>query len=108
MGNQGRGGISLIIALIVAVFSLFRYFGSSQTNQITGEKQRVGSVSAQQEIALGLQATPQMLQQYGGESHSPQNNDEVDRVGQRIVAQSVAGKSPYRFVFHLLEDNQNN
>ncbi len=106
MRSSGRGGIGLLFALAIAVFSLFRYFGSTQKNEVTGEKQRVGGVTAQQEIALGLQAAPQMLRQYGGESRSPQANAVVDRIGQRIVEQSAAGKSPYRFEFHLLDDNQ--
>lgn len=106
MRNSGRGGIGLLIAMVIAVFSLIRYFGSTQENKVTGEKQRVGGVTAEQEIALGLQATPEMLQQYGGESRSPQANAVVDRVGQRIVEQSAAGKSPYRFEFHLLDDDQ--
>ncbi|MBC8135813.1 MAG: M48 family metalloprotease [Fibrella sp.] len=106
MRNSGRGGIGLLIAIAIAIFSLFRYFGSSQQNEVTGEKQRVGGVTAEQEIALGLQATPQMLQQYGGESRSPQANALIDRIGQRIVEQSAAGKSAYRFEFHLLDDDQ--
>jgi len=106
MRNSGRGGIGLLVALVIAAFSLFRYFGSTQQNQVTGEKQRVGGVTAQQEIALGLQATPQMLQQYGGESRSPQANAVVDRVGQRIVAQSAARDSPYKYEFHLLNDSK--
>ena len=106
MRNAGRGGFGLLIAIGLAIFSLLRYFGSSQKNEITGEKQRVGGVTAQQEIALGLQAAPQMLQQYGGESRSPQANELVDRVGQRVVAQSSASKSAYRFEFHLLDDDR--
>lgn len=106
MGNRGRGGAGLLIAAVIAIFSLFRYFGSTQTNEVTGEKQRVGGVTSQQEIALGLQATPQMLQQYGGESRDPRLNALVDRIGQRVVAQSSASKSPYQYEFHLLDDEK--
>ncbi|MCC5613315.1 M48 family metalloprotease, partial [Nostoc sp. CHAB 5834] len=106
MRNSGRGGIGILIAVVIAIFSLIRYFGSSQTNEVTGEKQRVGGVTAEQEIALGLQAKPQMMQQFGGESRSPQANAVVDRIGQRLVDQSSAKKSPYRFEFHLLDDDK--
>ncbi len=106
MGNRSRGGAGLLIALIIAVFSLFRYFGSSQVNEVTGEKQRVGSVTPEQEIALGLQAEPEMLQQYGGESPDPDRRALVEGVGRRVVAQSEAVKTPYRYEFHLLRDNQ--
>ena len=88
MGNRSRGGAGLLIALIIAVFSLFRYFGSTQVNEVTGEKQRVGNVTPEQEIALGLQAEPEMIQQYGGESPDPKARALVDGIGRRVVAHS--------------------
>jgi len=106
MGNRSRGGAGLLIALVIAIFSLFRYFGSSQVNEVTGEKQRVGSVTPAQEIALGLQAEPEMIQQYGGESGDARARALVEGVGRRVVAQSDASKTPYRYEFHLLHDNQ--
>lgn len=105
MGNR-RGGAGLLIALVIAIFSLFRYFGSSQVNEVTGEKQRVGSVTPEQEIALGLQAEPQMVQQYGGESRDTRARAIVQGVGERVLTQSSANKSPYQYEFHLLADNK--
>jgi predicted Zn-dependent protease len=102
-GRGGFGGASLIIALVMAAFALFRYFGSEQINATTGEKQHVG-ISANQEIALGLQAAPQMEQRYGGLANDAEGTAEVGRVGTRILQSSEAGKSPYRFQFHLLAD----
>ncbi len=104
--NSGRGGAGFLIALIIAAVSLFKYFGSSTPNPVTGEKQHVGGVSPQQEIALGLQAAPEMAQQYGGEAQDPQGRRIVESVGQRVVAQSDASKGPYRYQFHLLADNK--
>ena len=106
MNSRGRGGVGLLIAVVIALFSLFRYFGSSQTNEVTGEKQRVGGVTASQEVALGLQATPSMIQQHGGESRSAEANALVDRVGARVVSQSSASKSSYQYEFHLLADDK--
>ncbi|MBC8142180.1 MAG: M48 family metalloprotease [Armatimonadetes bacterium] len=106
MGNRSRGGFGLLIAVAIALFSLFRYFGSSQVNEVTGEKQRVGNVTPEQEIALGLQAEPQITQQYGGESSDPRLRGIVESVGQRVVAQSEASKTPYRYEFHLLADDK--
>jgi beta-barrel assembly-enhancing protease len=94
----------LWIALVVAVISVLGYFGSSVFNPITQEKQHVGDITPEQEVALGLQAAPEMAQQFGGLDPDPKAQARVDRVGQRLVSRSAAGKSPYRFEFHLLDD----
>jgi predicted Zn-dependent protease len=103
---MARGGAGLIVALLIAVFSLFRYFGSSTPNPVTGEKQHVSGITPQQEIALGLQAAPQMAAQYGGESDDPRARALVQQIGEKIVAQSDAAKTPYRYQFHVLADPQ--
>src|SRR5918998_6814937 len=94
----------LVMALIVAAISLFAYFGKSETNRITQEKQHVAGITAEQEVALGLQAAPQMVQQFGGLDPDPQAQALVDRVGERLVSKSAAAQSPYQFEFHLLDD----
>lgn len=97
------GKIQLIIALVVAAFSLFSYFGSSTVNAITGEKQYVG-LSQKEEIAMGLQSAPQMAAQMGGFSQDPRARQLVSQIGAKVVAQSVAAKSGYPFKFHVLAD----
>jgi predicted Zn-dependent protease len=94
----------LWIALIIAAVSLFGYFGSSVFNPITQEKQHVGSITPEQEVALGLQAAPEMAQQFGGLDPDQGAQARVSGVGERVVTRSAAGKSPYRFEFHLLDD----
>jgi predicted Zn-dependent protease len=89
----------------MAGFALFRYFGSTQVNPVTGEKQHV-NIDPKQEIALGLQAAPQMAQQFGGLFENEAAQRLVDRVGMRIVQNSAANDSPYRFDFHVLDDTQ--
>jgi beta-barrel assembly-enhancing protease len=103
--RRGGLGIGLIGAIIMAAIALFRYFGSSQVNAVTGEKQHV-SVSPQQEVAIGLQAAPSLEQQFGGESDDAAGQQLVDRVGHQIVANSGASKGPYRYDFHLLADRK--
>ncbi len=93
------------MALVMAGFALFRYFGTEQTNATTGERQHIG-ISPSQEIALGLQAAPQMANQYGGLSTDEKGQALVERVGESVLSRSTAGKSPYRFQFHLLADKQ--
>jgi len=99
-----RSNPRLIIALVVVVFSLIAYYGSSSVNPVTGEKQHVGDIRPEQEVVLGLQAAPQMAAQFGGETSSAQARDLVDRGGRRVVERSAAGKSPYKYEFHALAD----
>ena len=96
--------IQLIIAVLVAGFSLFSYFGSSSVNPITGETQRVAGMTAKDEVAMGLQSAPQMAQQMGGLSQDARARALVSQVGAKVVAQSVAAKSGYPFKFHTLAD----
>src|ERR687895_2221950 len=100
--SRGR----LLAALVVAAIALFSYFGSSVFNPITEEKQHVAGITPEQEVALGLQAAPEMAQQFGGLDPSAEMQQRVDRIGERLVTQSVAGQSPYRFEFHVLDDPQ--
>lgn len=104
--NNRRGPASLAVALLIAAFALFRYYGSSQVNPVTGQKQHVAQISPNQEIALGLQAAPEMAQQYGGLSTDARAQGLVETVGRRVLQNSDAAKSPYRYEFHLLADEQ--
>ncbi len=108
--NYGRRGrsyfkIRLIIALAVAGFALFSYFGSSQFNPVTGEKQYI-SLTQDQEVVLGLQAVPQMVQQHGGAYPDPELQDYVDEVGFHLVQNSLAADRGWEFEFTLLRDSQ--
>src|SRR3954467_5617569 len=95
--SRGR----LVIALIVAVISILGYYGSSVFNPITQEKQHVAGITPEHQLALGLQAAPEMAQQFGGEDPDPQAQALVDKVGKLIVAQSAAGQIPSSFDFHV-------
>ncbi len=105
--SRGRGSPwgRLIMAGVIALFSLITYFSSRQDNSVTGETQYIG-ITVQQEIALGLQAAPQMAAEFGGLDPSRQDQAIVDQVGRLVVQNSPAGTTPYEFDFHLLEDDQ--
>jgi predicted Zn-dependent protease len=92
-----------IIAAIIALVSLGTYFGTTSENPLTGEKQRV-AMSPEQEIALGLRSAPEMAAQMGGISRNAEASALVRRVGEKLVRESIAAKSPYQFSFHLLAD----
>lgn len=95
----------IIIALVIAAISAFTYFSSSSTNEVTGEKQRV-SISQEQEVALGLQAMPEMGAQFGGEVQDAALSQYVEEVGQKLARQAGSATTPYKFDFHVLRDPQ--
>lgn len=101
----GSCGGRLIIAALVAISSLVMYFSSRQDNPVTGETQYV-NITVEQEIALGLQAAPEMAQEFGGLDPNPNDQAVVDEIGNFIVENSPAGRSPYEFEFHLLGDSE--
>lgn len=96
-------GMRFLIALGVAAFALISFFGSKSYNPVTGEDQYV-NITAEQEIALGLQAAPEMAQEFGGLDPDPQAQALVDAVGEEVVANSVASQTVYPYDFHLLAD----
>ena len=57
----------LVIGLIMAIIAFASYYGYREVNPITGEKQHI-AMSQEQEVAMGLQAAPQMADQFGGGS----------------------------------------
>lgn len=106
VNRQRRGfgiGPRLLIALVVAGYSLWSFYGNQEFNPITQETQYV-DLSPEQEIALGLQAAPQMAQQHGGLHPDPQTRQLVSSLGQQIVRETQVIDSPYQFEFHALAD----
>jgi predicted Zn-dependent protease len=103
--RRSLGGVRLLVGLLMAGFALFSYFNTKSTNPVTGEVQRI-AIEPEQEIALGLQAAPEMMQQFGGPSGDAQAQAAVQQVGERIRANSDAARSPYEYHFTLLADRQ--
>src|SRR5262245_16290157 len=99
--NRGR----LIVAVVMALIAIVTYFGNTSLNPLTGEKQRV-AMTPEQEVALGLKAAPEMAAQMGGLSQNLKARELVQRVGAKLVRESLASKSPYKFSFHLLADQR--
>ena len=96
-------GVRLVIAAVIAGISVFSYLRLRNVNPITGQTQYV-SLSVQEEIALGLNAAPAMAAQFGGLTQDQELRLKVDDIGNRLVSQSDASKSEYRFAFHALAD----
>lgn len=104
-GRPRMGKGRLLLALIIAGFSIVSYMRTRTVNPVTEQVQYV-DLSPQQEIALGLQAAPQMAGQYGGLHPDERAQALVDRLGAELVRESVARQMPYEYEFHVLADEQ--
>jgi predicted Zn-dependent protease len=91
------------VAVVMVIVALISYFGSSVYNPVTGEDQYI-SITPNQEIALGLQAAPEMIRQHGGLEPNPEFQAVVDRVGNQLVQSSAARDTGWQFEFYLLND----
>lgn len=102
---MNRSGLNLRLLIMVGMvaFSVISYYSKTQINPITGEKQRV-SLSPEQEVAMGLQSAPQMAQEFGGIYNDINVQTAFKRIGMKLVNNSEAKNSPYRFDFHVLAD----
>ncbi len=91
------------VALLIAGISLVSYFFNTSDNPITGKSQRVG-MSTSEEVAMGLQASPALAEQFGGLDSDSAARERVDRIGVMLVERNLKGEVPYNFDFHLLAD----
>jgi len=103
--RRGSNKIRILIGLAIALFAVIKYCSSAETNPYTGKEQHI-TISEDQEIAIGLQSAPQMAQQHGGLYNSQQYQDFVDRVGSKLVNNSMAKETGYKYDFHLLADEK--
>jgi predicted Zn-dependent protease len=93
------------MAAVLVVISLVTYFSSQSTNPVTNDVQHI-SMSPDQEIAMGLQAAPEIAAEFGGLDPNQSDQQRVQEIGQRIVQDSPAGTTPYQYAYHLLADPQ--
>ncbi|MGJ8737720.1 M48 family metalloprotease [Zobellia laminariae] len=103
-----RGGswkIRIFIGLAIVAFAFIKRCSSKEENPYTGRVQTI-NMSAEQEIAIGLQSTPEIAQQYGGLYPDEKLQAYVDQVGNKLVQNSIAKETPYAYDFHLLADDQ--
>lgn len=101
-----RFGGRILIAIIIGIVGLFMYLSQSQENPVTGKKQHV-SLNPNQEIRLGLESAPKMAHEMGGELPATDPRVQlVQKMGQLLVANTEAKKSPWKFQFHVLADTK--
>lgn len=104
--GRGRGGGCsgrLLMAAAMVIFSLVSYFATQSKNPVTNQVQHI-DISPQQEIVMGLQAAPEMENQFGGLDPNQQDQSRVQQVGAKIVQSSPASRTPYQYEYHLLAD----
>lgn len=94
--------ITLALALIVALAGIT----SCTTNPATGKKDFNFFSDPKQEIAMGVQAEPQFIQEYGGEIPSPRIRQYVSDLGQRLAAVSERRDLPWEY--HVVDSDEIN
>lgn len=111
MGRSSGLKMRLILGVIMAIIALISYYGKTQENPLTGEKQQVG-MSPEEEVAMGLQSAPQMAQEYGGLYPDNELQQQIKSVGNKLVMTFVKTltsngvRNPYEFNFYVLRDGQ--
>ncbi len=103
--RRGNFKVRLMIGLAVVAFAFLRRCSQQETNPYTGRTQAV-SLSATDEIKLGLKSAPGMAQQHGGLHLDNRYQTLVDNVGNKLVNSSIAKDTPYKYEFHLLADDR--
>lgn len=97
--------IRIFIGLAIVAFALVQRCNNKEKNPYTGRVQNI-NMTADQEIAIGLQSTPQIAQQYGGLYPDERMQSFVDAIGNKLVQNSIARETPYKYEFHLLADDK--
>jgi len=82
--------------LAVALALLLGASVGCSTNPATGQSQ-LNMMSTSQEIAIGNEAAPNFLRDYGGPIPSPEINSYVSDLGQRLAAESERPDLPWEF-----------
>jgi len=101
--RRGNLKVRLLIGAAIALFFVIKRCSQREVNPYTGKTQIIG-MSSDQEIAIGLQSAPQMAQQHGGLYPDQNYQNLVDEIGKKLIDNSIAKDTPYKYEFHLLAD----
>ncbi|MBO0342849.1 MAG: M48 family metalloprotease [Bacteroidota bacterium] len=103
--RRGSWRVRILIGLAIVAFAFVRRCSNQEENPYTGRTQNI-NMTAEQEIAIGLQSAPEMAQQHGGLYPDERMQALVDAVGNKLVQKSLARETPYPYEFHLLADDK--
>ncbi len=95
--------IRIAIGLAIVAFAFIKRLSSKEENPYTGRVQTI-NMTADQEIAIGLQSAPDMTRQHGGLYPDQRLQGYMSTIGRKLVDNSVARETPYQYDFHLLAD----
>ena len=95
--------VRLLIGVLIAAFFIVKRCNQQEVNPYTGRKQTI-SMTPDKEIEIGLASAPQMAQQHGGLYPNQSYQALVDNVGNKLINNSIARETPYKYEFHLLAD----
>jgi len=101
--SRSGAGIRLLVALAFAAFAVISFLGSQEYNPVTGENQYV-SLTREQEIRLGLESIPTMLEQFGPRLDNADAQDYIDEVGFLLVRESVAADTEWEWEFTIINN----
>jgi predicted Zn-dependent protease len=105
----------LLLALAIVGFAVISYYlKPGDVNEVTGEVERVALIDPEQEIQLGFQAAPEMVDMHGGVSPDLGGRQRVEIIGNKLLDELDRDlaqhdrRNPYRkaFRFTLLADPQ--
>ncbi|WP_010520871.1 M48 family metalloprotease [Aquimarina agarivorans] len=102
-----RGGLKfrLLIGVVIVAFAFVKRCSNKTVNPYTNRVQNI-NMDPQQEIAIGIQSAPQMAQQHGGLHPDTKLQTLIDVIGGKLVNSSMARDTPYKYEFHLLNDDR--
>jgi len=103
--RRGSWKIRILIGLAIVAFAFIQRCNNKEENPFTGRVQNI-NMTADQEIAIGIQSAPEIAQQHGGLYPDQRLQSIVDLVGNKLVENSVARETPYKYEFHLLADER--
>lgn len=103
--RRGSWKVRILIGLAIVAFAFIQRCNNKEENPFTGRVQNI-NMTADQEIAIGIQSAPEIAQQHGGLYPDQRLQSFVDLVGNKLVENSVARETPYNYEFHLLADER--
>lgn len=103
--RRGGSKFRLIIGVVVIAFAFVKKCGNKTVNPYTNRVQNI-NMEPRQEIAIGIQSAPQMAQQHGGLHPDTKLQELIDDIGEKLVNNSMARETPYKYDFHLLADDK--
>lgn len=85
------------LVVLFALLLMSTMLPACTTNPATGKSSFTGSMTTEKELALGAEASPQFLKEYGGDIPSPAINAYINNLGQRLAAVSERPDLPWEF-----------